>query len=101
MVEDYILQKPDTDRVRITAGGNLFELPNEVTTQTTYLVTAEILQNSVVSTMNAKYIFAHVKSFYLNTLLECFEHMHMPIKLILQSFIDEYDLQHNTKDEFF
>ncbi|KAL7466426.1 hypothetical protein ACHAXS_006719, partial [Conticribra weissflogii] len=91
--------KPDPNRVKITVGGNLIEYPHEVTTQTADLVTTKILWNSVVSYPNTKYVYADVKSFYLNTPIEHFEYMQIPNKLI-QTFIDKYNLQRKTIDGF-
>ena len=56
--------------------------------------------NSVISTQNARYMFADVKHFYLCTPLERYEYMRMPINLIPQEFIDLYDLGSNIKDGY-
>ncbi len=74
-VVDYIQQKSDPNRVKLTDGGILIEYPHEVTTQTANLVTAKILWNSIFSTPNANCICADVKSVHLNTPMENFEYM--------------------------
>ena len=74
-------------------GGNLIDYPFELTTRTVELTTSKILWNSVISTPNAKYITADAKNFYLETPMEHFEYMRMPIKLIPQEFIDLYVLE--------
>ncbi len=81
-------------------GRNLIKYPHKVTTWPEDLITAKILWSSVGSIPNAKYVCANVKSFYLNMPMKHFEYMWMPIKLILKSFIDKYDLWHKTKDGF-
>ncbi len=43
---------------------------------------------------------ANVKSIYPNIQMKHFEYLWMPIKLIPKSFIENHDLQHNTKDGF-
>ncbi len=83
-----------------TAGENLIEYLHEVATQTTELFTAKILWNSVLSNPHAKYICSNGKSYYLTTPMDHFEYMHMSIKLIPQSFIDEYDLPRKIRDGF-
>ncbi len=41
-----------------------------------------------------------MKSFYLNTPMECLEYLPMPLRLIPQLFIDDIYLQCKTKDRF-
>ncbi len=48
--------------------------------------------NSVLSTPNAKFMGLDIKDFYLNTEMECYEYMRMPIDIIPQEIIDQYDL---------
>ncbi len=98
IVVDYRPQKEDPNRVRITVGGNLIDYPYELTTRTVELTTSKILWNSVISTPNAKYITADAKNFYLETPMERFEYMRMPIKLIPQEIIDLYDLEPKVKN---
>ena len=98
IVVDYRPQKEDPNRVRITVGGNLIDYPYELTTRTAELTTTKILWNSVLSTPNAKYATADAKNFYLETPMERFEYMRMPIKLIPQAIIDLYDLEPKVKN---
>ena len=56
IVVNYRPQKEDPNRVQITAGGNLIDYPDELTTRTANLHTAKMLWNSVVSTPGAKYM---------------------------------------------
>ena len=67
IVIDYCPQKDDPNRVRITVGGNLIDYPDELTTCTADLTTTKLLWNSVISTPDAKYMCADIKSFYLET----------------------------------
>ena len=97
IVVDYREQKEDPNRVRITVGGNLINYPGELTTRTADLTTTKLMWNSVVSTPDAKYMTADIKSFYLETPLDRFEYMKMNIDLIPQEFRDEYGLDAKAK----
>ena len=100
IVVDYRPQKADPNRVRITVGGNLIDYPYELTTRTADLTTTKVMWNSVISTPGARYICADAKNFYLNTPLDRYEYMKMPIKLIPQEFIDLYDLASKAKNGY-
>ena len=81
IVVDYIPQKADPNRVRITAGGNLITYPGKLTTRTADLTTAKVLWNSVVSTPGAKFMGIDIKSFYLTAPLPEPEYMKMPLSV--------------------
>ena len=98
IVVDYRPQKEDPNRVRITVGGNLIDYPFELTTRTADLTTSKVMWNSVISTPGARYACADVKNFYLETPLDRYEYMIMPIKLIPQEIIDQYDLMPKVKN---
>ena len=100
VVVDYRPQKADPNRVRITVGGNLIDYPGELTTNTADLVTSKILWNSVLSTPDAKYMTVDIKNFYLNTPLDRYEYMRVPLELIPQHIIDQYDLTTKAKNGF-
>jgi hypothetical protein len=91
-VVDYRPQKSDPNRVRITVGGNLIKYPGEVTTRTADMTTSKMLWNSVLSTDNAKYCCADVKNFYLETPMDRYEYMRIPVHLIPEEFIQAYNL---------
>ena len=92
IVVDYRPQKADPNRVRITAGGNLIEYPDELTTRTADLITTKIMWNSVISTPGAKYKCIDIKNIYLATPMDRFEYMRIPIDLIPEEFIKKYNL---------
>ena len=75
IVIDYRAQKDDPNFVRITVSGNLIDYPEELTTRTADLTTTKLLWNSVISTPNAKYMCADIKSFYLETSLDQHKYM--------------------------
>ena len=96
-VVDYRLQKEDPNRIRITVGGNLISYPGELTTQTADLITSKIMWNSVISTTNALYITADLKLFYLTAPMDRYKYMHMPLKIIPEHIIEQYNLCEKEK----
>lgn len=84
--------KAEQCRVRLTVSGNLINYPFEVSTPTADLTTVKILFNSVVSTPGAKFISSDISNFYLNTHMPRREYMRLPIAIIPQEIIDQYDL---------
>ena len=88
----YRPQKADPNRVRITAGGNLINYPEELTTRTADLHTSKILWNSVLNTKNAKYMCIDMKNMYLATPLDRAEYMRIHKNLIPSKFQQAYNL---------
>ena len=100
IVVDYRPQKADPNRVRITVGGNLIDYPYELTTRTANLSTSKMLWNSTISTEGAKFAVADIANMYLETPMDRYEYMRMPIDLIPQEVIDHYDLLPKVKNGF-
>ena len=93
-------QKAEKERTRLTVGGNLINYPGDVSTRTADLTTSKCVINSVLSTPNAKYMCLDVKDFYLNSPMDRPEFMQIPINLIPDEIIQQYNLQkilHNNK----
>ena len=97
---DYRPKKADPNCVRLTVGGNLFDYPHELITQTADITTSKIMWNSIISTISARYACADVKNFYLCTPLNRYKCMRMPIELIPQEFIKAYDLEKEVKNGY-
>ena len=93
IVVDYRPQKQDPFRVRVTVGGNLLNVPGDLSTPTADLITTKLLWNSVISTPGAKYACIDIKNMYLQTPMDCKEYMRIPINLIPPDFIEEYQLR--------
>jgi hypothetical protein len=91
-VVDIRPNKTETHRVHLTVGGNLIQYPGDVSTRPADLTTSKCLWNSTISTEGAKYLFLDVKNFYLVTPMDSFEYTHIPLKLIPQEIIAEYNL---------
>ena len=100
IVVDYRPQKTEPHRTRLTVGGNLINYPDNVSTKTAEINTAKLLFNSVISTKNAKFACLDIGNFYLGTPMDRYEYMFLPMEVIPQEIIEQYNLQeleHNGK----
>jgi hypothetical protein len=93
-------QKTEVNRTRLMLGGNLINYPGDVSTRTAELETIKILFNSVISTKGSEFISIDIKNFYLNTPLERPEYVRIPLNLIPQEIIQEYNLLTLEKEGF-
>jgi hypothetical protein len=91
-VVDRCPNKTETHRVRLAVGGNLIQYLDDMSTRSADLTTSKFLWNSTISTEGATYMCLDVKNVYLGTPMESFEYMRIPIKLIPQKIIVEYNL---------
>ena len=92
IVIDHHLPKDDPNHVRITVGGKLINYPFELTTCTTDMVSSKIFWNSTISTKSAHFAGANIKNMYLETPLDRYEFMKMPLSLFPQDIIEHYSL---------
>ena len=97
---NYRQQKTDPNRVCITAGRNLIDYPDELTTRTADLTTTKIMWNSVLSTEDTQYMCIDIKNMYLATPMERFEYMCIPVKFIPEEFRKAYGLDKMIKNEY-
>ena len=102
LVVDFRPQKADPNRVRMTAGGNLISYAGELTTRTASITTAKLVWNSVVSTEGAKYACFDISNMYLHTPLapEDYEYMRIPIAILPEHTIEQYQLRDKVKNGF-
>jgi hypothetical protein len=63
-----------------------------VSTKTADLTTAKILFNSVLSTPGAKFLGIDIKDFYLGTPMKDFEYMCIPLHMLPEAIIGQYNL---------
>jgi hypothetical protein len=84
--------------VRLTVGGDRIDYPGETATKNADLTTSKCLWNSTISTTDARYMCADVKKLYLNTPLDRPEYMRLPLSLIPQEIIDQYQLEEKAKN---
>jgi len=85
-------------RIRFTVGGDKIVYDGIVSTKTAELTSTKILINSVLSTPGAKFMTCDIKDFYLNTPMDKFEYMRIPVRDIPATIMDQYnlfDLIHN------
>jgi hypothetical protein len=93
-------KKEEPHRVRITAGGNLIHYPHDKSQPTADLSTVKLHINSTISTPGAKYLCLDIKNMYLMSQMPDAEYMFIPVDLIPDEFMKEYDLYdkvHNGK----
>ena len=84
-------QKAETHRTRLTVGGNLINFPGDVITPTADLITSDLIFNSVLSTKSTKFVCADIANFYLNNPMNRYEYMKLPLEIILEYIIQQYN----------
>ncbi len=92
IVIDHWPQKEDPNRICITVGVNLINYPFELTMCTTDMVSSKLLWSSTISTKGAHFVGADIKNMYLDTALNRYEYMKMPLSLFPQDIIEHYGL---------
>ena len=93
VVAAYRPTKEDPYKIRWTVGGNLISYSGHTYTPNADLTTTKILFNSVISTDKARFMTIDIANFYLNSELDTYEYMLIPVKMIPQDIFDEYKLQ--------
>jgi hypothetical protein len=68
--------------------------------QTAHLTTSKLMWNSVLSTEGTKYMCLDIKNFYLTAPLDRFEYMNMPITLLPNCIIKQYNLLEHVKNGY-
>ena len=86
-------EKANPHLVRWTVGGDKIDYPFDVSTKTADLTTAKLLINSVLSAAGAMFITADLKDFYLGTPMTRFEYMRVPILMLTEAIIKQYNLR--------
>jgi hypothetical protein len=85
--------KDETHRVRVTVGGDKLDYSGITATATASLTTLKILLNSVISTPGARFMTLDIKNYYYNTPMDTFEYMRLPLEIIPDEVILQYDLR--------
>jgi hypothetical protein len=85
-------EKDNPRRVRFTVGGDRIDYAGDVSTKTADLPTVKLLLNSIISTPDARFMTGDLKDFYLNTPMDEYEYMRIPVSIIPQSIMTEYAL---------
>jgi hypothetical protein len=84
--------KDEVHRVRVTVGGNCLDYPGITTTQCASLTTTKSLLNSTLSTPDAKFMVLDIKNCYYGTPMERYDYMKLPLALIPDGIIAQYNL---------
>jgi len=93
-------EKSNPRRVRWTVGGDRIDYPGDCSTKTADLTTCKLLFNSVISTPKARFMTGDLKDFYLNTPMDRYEYMCIPVEVVPDDIMDLYNLHdkvHNGK----
>ena len=92
--------KEEQRQVRMTVGGDQVNYPGDCATKGADLVTAKCLFNSVMSTDDTKFMNLDVKDFYLGTILPNIEYIRIPVSIIPDKIMQDYQLQDLIHDEY-
>ena len=98
IVVAYKPNKLETDRSRLTVGGDRIICLFDTSAPTVDLPTIKMLWNSVLSTPGEKYFMMDISNFYLGTSMKRTAFMRLPIKVVPQKIIDKYELQNIVND---
>ena len=92
--------KAKVNRVRVTVGGNRFDLKGATTIHCASLTTTKCLLNSTISTPGARFMNLDIKDFYFDTAIARYEYMKIALACIPDLIIDQYNLQALSSDSF-
>ena len=73
-------------------GGNCVTYGGNVSTKMADLTTVKIMLNSILSTPNGKFMTGNIKDFYLNTPMDEYKYMRIPVTIIPDTIMQQYDL---------
>ena len=85
--------KEKEHRVRVTIGGNSLDYLGLTATDTASLTTLGLLLNSAIYTLNSRFMTMDIKNYYYGTPMARYEYMHIPMDLIPDEVIKQYNLQ--------
>ena len=81
--------KAETNRTRLTVGGDLINFPGDIKTPIAYLITAKLIFNIILSTKYVKLMCADMANFYLNNPMNRYEYMKLPLEIIPEEIIQK------------
>ena len=76
----------------MTISGNLLDYNGNTKIPTTNLITMKLLLNSILTTLNAKFMTINFKNFYLETKLKDKQYIFLPAALIPKEILNHYNL---------
>ena len=84
-------EKVESHRVHLAVRRDRTNYSGDKSTPTTYLQRIETLLNSTIFTSNATFSTTNIKDFYHNAPLSTFEYMRLPINIIPEEIIIQYN----------
>jgi hypothetical protein len=93
LVCDHKPNKAEQERVRLTVCGDRLDYSGEVATSTADITTFKILINSTLSTEHAEMMMMDIKNYYLGTPLPRYEYLRLPLAIIPDEVIGQYNLK--------
>ena len=100
LVVDIRPLKEEKFRVRVTVGGDKLDFVGDASSVAASLSTVKLLLNSVISTKDAEFLTADIKDFFYGSVLPDPEFMKLPLKIIPQEIIDQYNLMDIQVDNY-
>jgi hypothetical protein len=85
-------KKENPIHVHFTVGSNQIKYAGDVSTKTADLTSVKCLLNSVFSSPYAHFMTGDLKDFYLNTPMDKYKYMRIPVSIIPDSIMTEYKL---------
>ena len=77
--------------------GNLIKYPGGVSTGTSYLTMEKLLFRSNISTQEESFMCHGINNFYVGTPIEHYAYIHLPINIIPEEIITQYNLRATEK----
>ena len=100
IVCDIRTQKTETHRLQLTVGGNKISYEVPVSTPTVDLTMTKLHWNSVLSTLDSKYLIVDVKNFYLNTPTKKAVYLKIALNKPPQDITNKHDLLNKQCDGY-
>ena len=82
-------EKSDPYRTRLTLAGDRVIYTGDCGTPTVGLTTVKLLINSILSTLNKKFMTIDIKDFYLNTLMARSKYMRLKLSDLPKSMVQQ------------
>ena len=95
-VVGYRPQKEEPYRTWLTVGSYLIDYEVDLRTPTAEINTLNLIINSTISTPGSRYMCCDIKNFYLVRPLISYEHIKIPIDILPEEIIKEYNLMNIT-----
>ena len=87
----------DPYQTSLTVGVKLMDLPGGLSPPTTDMMMSKLLFNSTNSTMDEFFMTGYLLNFYLNTTMDRYDCMQIPIDITPQKIIEDYEIVYKVK----